>query len=108
MAPVLQCPDCGQKHPLDAVSGTPAFRCDGCGRTLKVPQQLLPAAPEAPPPSHFPPRRVPPAMRGQRRPCGDELPRLVRIAIWVVAVPLSFVLVFGVTRSLGFLSQRQL
>ena len=109
MAPVLQCPDCGQKHPLDAVSETPAFRCKGCGRMLKLPPQLLPSAPDAPQPlpSHFPPRRVPSAMRA-RGPVGNELPRIVRIAIWLVAVPLGFVLVFGITRALGFLTQRQL
>jgi hypothetical protein len=107
MAPVLQCPDCGSKHPLDAVKETPAFRCKGCGRMLKVPEQLLPATPDAPPPPHFPPRRVAPAMKA-RGPSGNELPRFVRIIIWLVAVPLAFVLVFGFTRALGFLSQRQL
>jgi hypothetical protein len=107
---VLQCPDCGQKHPLDAVSSTPAFACKGCGRMLKLPTELLPSTPDAPPatPSVFPPRRVPPAMRGSRRVRGDELPRLARIAIWIVAVPLGFLLVFGTTRAFGFLSQRQL
>jgi hypothetical protein len=30
------------------------------------------------------------------------------VLIWVVAVPLGFLLVFGATRALGFLSQRQL
>ncbi len=110
MAPVLQCPDCGQKHPLDTVSHTPAFRCTGCGRMLKLPTELLPSKPDASqaPPSVFPPRRVPPAMRGTRRVRGDELPRFVRLLIWVVAVPLGFLLVFGTTRALGFLSQRQL
>jgi hypothetical protein len=47
-------------------------------------------------------------MRGSRRVRGDELPRLARIAIWIVAVPLGFLLVFGTTRAFGFLSQRQL
>ena len=46
MAPVLQCPDCGQKHPLDTVSNTPAFRCKGCGRMLKLPTELLPSRPK--------------------------------------------------------------
>jgi hypothetical protein len=110
VAPILQCPDCGQKHPLDAVSATPAFKCHGCGRMLKVPHQLIPSTPEAPepPPPHFPPRRVPAAMRAPRGLSGKELPRFVRILIWVVAVPLGFLLVFGTTRAFGFLSQRQL
>src|SRR5438445_675141 len=39
MAPVLQCPDCGTKHPLSAVpADTSTFPCRGCGRTLKVPE----------------------------------------------------------------------
>jgi hypothetical protein len=107
MAPVLQCPDCGQKHPLDAVRETPAFNCQGCGRMLKVPEQFLPPTPEPPPPPVFPPRRIapPPKARG---PVGTELPRVVRILIWVLAVPLAFLLVFGFTRAFGFLSQRQL
>ncbi len=40
MAPVLQCPDCSTKHPLDVASSASAFRCEGCGRTLKVPAQF--------------------------------------------------------------------
>jgi hypothetical protein len=47
-------------------------------------------------------------MRAPRGPRGDELHRLVRILIWIVAVPLGFILVFGATRFLGLLSQRQL
>src|SRR5580765_1026471 len=39
MAPVLLCPECGEKHPLDGIGGS-AFPCKGCGRTLKVPQQV--------------------------------------------------------------------
>jgi hypothetical protein len=74
---------------------------------LKVPEQLLPKTSEPPTPAAFPPRRVPPAMR-PRGPRGNELPRIVRILIWFVAVPVSFLFVFGVTRALGFLTQRQL
>ena len=44
MAPVLQCPDCGTKHPIDVASDAAAFRCSGCGRTLKVPEQFRAAA----------------------------------------------------------------
>ena len=40
MAPVLQCPDCGTKHPIDVASDAAAFRCSGCGRTLKVPDAV--------------------------------------------------------------------
>ena len=59
MAPVLLCPDCGTKHPLDDVARRSAFPCSGCGRTLKVPAQAreMSAAPAdggaaaAPPPA---------------------------------------------------------
>src|SRR5258708_2807955 len=37
MAPVLQCPDCGEKHPIGQVPAQGDFPCHGCGRTLKVP-----------------------------------------------------------------------
>jgi hypothetical protein len=107
MAPVLQCPDCGYKHPLDALGDSQAFRCEGCGRMLKVPAQLLPPPVEQPPPAHFPPRRVAPAMRAPKR-YATALPRVLRVVIWVVAVPLAFALVFGVARAMGMLSQRQL
>ena len=36
MAPVLHCPECGTKHPLDGVGGV-GVPVHGCGRTLKVP-----------------------------------------------------------------------
>ncbi len=38
MAPVLQCPDCGTKHPLRDVPDAGTFPCKGCGRLLKVPE----------------------------------------------------------------------
>lgn len=38
MAPVLQCPECGTKHPIDTVPERGAFPCTGCGRVLKVPE----------------------------------------------------------------------
>ena len=44
MAPVLLCPECGTKHPLDSVGARSAFPCNGCGRTLKVPEQAATVA----------------------------------------------------------------
>jgi hypothetical protein len=77
---------------------------------LKLPEQLRPTKPDEapPPPAVFPPRPVPTMRERKKGPVGNELPRLVRILIWFVAVPLGFVLVFGTTRALGLLSQRQL
>jgi hypothetical protein len=40
MAPVLQCPDCGERHPLSRVPTQGAFPCQGCGRVLKVPEAV--------------------------------------------------------------------
>jgi hypothetical protein len=54
MAPVLQCPDCGEKHPLGEVPNQGAFPCRGCGRMLKVPEvvgQRAAAAAAEPDPS---------------------------------------------------------
>jgi len=55
VAPVLLCPECGTKHPLENVGSRSAFPCTGCGRTLKVPAVAQvasgePALPKVPPP----------------------------------------------------------
>lgn len=53
MARALQCPDCGHREPIDNVIDVDEFRCQGCGRALKVPPQVKPvgvgAAAAAPP-----------------------------------------------------------
>jgi len=41
MARVVQCPACGEAHPLDTLAGTPTFACAGCGRTLRTPTELV-------------------------------------------------------------------
>ncbi len=139
MAPVLLCPECGAKHPLDDIGGS-AFACKGCGRTLKVPQQVpVPAAaaaapsaaapgvdpdlpwpsalgadptstrvlPTSPPPS--PPKAAAPAPKPRKAAKLDPVPpRWIRFGIWIVAVPLSFVIVFGAARGLGMLNSNQL
>ena len=61
MARALECPACGARHRLDALSGGATFRCDRCGQMLKVPTSIgstrpptarpdapTPAAPTAP------------------------------------------------------------
>lgn len=144
MAPVLLCPECGAKHPLDGIGGS-AFPCKGCGRTLKVPQQVpkqvpvaaaaaaSPAAaapvvdpdlpwpsaseadatstrvlPTSPPPERVPkdPRVAPKPRRAAK--LDPVPPRLLRFLIWIVAVPLGFVIVFGLARAMGMLNSNQL
>jgi hypothetical protein len=55
VAPVLLCPECGTKHPLNGLGSRSAFPCSGCGRTLKVPAVAHAAADRvtasAPPPT---------------------------------------------------------
>ena len=38
-AQLLQCPDCGHRHDLATLGDVHTFRCDKCGRALKVPAQ---------------------------------------------------------------------
>jgi hypothetical protein len=141
MAPVLLCPECGEKHPLDGAGGS-AFPCKGCGRMLKVPQQVPVAAapsgapataaapavdpdlpwpkaagaepastrvlPTSPPPAPAP-KTAPPASKPRRAAKLDPVPaRWIRFAIWIVAVPLGFVIVFAVARAAGMLNSNQL
>jgi len=141
MAPVLLCPECGAKHPLNDIGGS-AFACKGCGRTLKVPQQVPVAAaaaaapvssgaspavdpvlpwpsalgadptstrvlPTTPPPS--PPKAAAPAPKPRKAAKLDPVPpRWIRFVIWFVAVPVSFVIVFGAARAMGMLNSNQL
>ena len=157
MAPVLLCPDCGTKHPLDDVADVSAFPCSGCGRTLKVPEQAressaarrrrrrrrgrrrprpqsappvapAPVAPLAvirtrrrcsrrrvvpwraaaaaasPPPLGPPPglprstARAAPVAVEPRRDRGLVPPVWIRFLLWIVAVPLAFLVVFGLAQ----------
>ena len=126
MAPVLQCPDCGMKHPLAKVQDQAAFPCEGCERMLKVPEQLrvparrasdttnmMPAA-SAPPttpiaPAPVPPAPAPPTPTTFEPPHPSAtVPRSVRFLLWLVAVPLGFVLVFGAARAFGFFTSTQM
>jgi hypothetical protein len=141
MAPVLKCPDCGEKHPLATVPTHGAFPCQGCGRVLKVPEAVGPRAPSpaaAPAPRPGPgatavarssptpgpavnptaTRVVPevdqralgalaaPAMRPVHR--LGSVPWWMRLLLWFVAVPLSFVLVFLIARGLHLFTTNQL
>jgi hypothetical protein len=124
MAPVLQCPDCGTKHPIDVASSSSAFRCSGCGRTLKVPEQFRTTSapvtsvasdatavsptvtPAAPPNGQRPQQRT--LSRRKVRAQAGVVPSPVRVLIWIAAVPIGFLVVFGLARAFGMLSSTQL
>jgi hypothetical protein len=126
MAPVLQCPDCKTKHPLDAIGDRVAFPCDGCGRTLKVPEmaratsapaaeapapppreptQVMPVAAPEPPPAAAPPPPPPAPTVGTAR---AKVSWWMRLLLWIFAVPVSFLIVFFVARASGFFTHEQL
>lgn len=144
MAPVLQCPDCGSKHPLGEVPESGAFPCKGCGRVLKVPARVSQSArpeaaaprveaaaaptrvdmppPVAPEPSATavlpvvetnprpePVAPAPPAARplDDRKPLG-KVPVWMRFLLWIVAVPLGFIIVFVLARAFGVFTSSQL
>jgi hypothetical protein len=145
VAPVLQCPDCGSKHPLGEVPESGAFPCKGCGRVLKVPERVAQTArPEAaptrvetpvaparveapvPPPVTAEPSATAampvvetnprpaavaptPASRpiADRKPLG-KVPMWMRFLLWIVAVPLAFIIVFVFARAFGVFTSSQL
>jgi hypothetical protein len=153
VAPVLLCPECGTKHPLDNVAASAAFPCSGCGRTLKVPAQaremtaaaagseaaagaaasplpeplpaplpephatrVMPAVPPEPvaaaavstAPPLGPPQGLPALdlARERREPPkpAPAAPAWARFLLWLVAVPLAFLVVFGFARTFGLLT----
>jgi hypothetical protein len=129
VAPVLQCPDCGTKHPLAKVNHQASFACEGCERLLKVPAELrVPArrasdatrtmaaaavspapAPAGPSPAPVAPAPAPPTPTTFEPPHPTAaVPRWARFLLWVVAVPLGFVIVFGVARAVGAFTSTQL
>ena len=145
MAPVLQCPDCGSKHPLGEVPESGAFPCKGCGRVLKVPERVAqsarpeaaptrveapvapaPVAATAPPPVAPEPSATAvmpvvetnpwqnsPAPAPAARPIDDrkplgKVPMWMRFLLWIVAVPLGFIIVFVVARAFGVFTSSQL
>jgi len=147
MAPVLQCPDCGEKHPLDRVPAQGAFSCVGCGRVLKVPESVSgravsTVAPAAASPSVIPPAPAPqPIATAVANPNGPDaeakqtrvapavgqdglgklaqgagrephrlghVPWWMRFLLWIVAIPVGFLLVFAIARALGVFTSNQL
>jgi hypothetical protein len=138
VAPVLVCPECSTKHPLGDIGERTAFPCTGCGRQLKVPaaantKQTVPPSREpaaAPPPRPEPETRAmqsvapatppivvtPPPEPGVVEPEPAETkpvrksipPRGIRFLLWVVAIPLAFLVVLALARGLGMLTSNQI
>jgi hypothetical protein len=131
MAPVLQCPDCGTKHPLASIGEVSAFPCSGCGRRLKVPPQARAttpapstsesvAAPSIPEPVAAPaldvaattalPPVAGPVAAGPTVVPGRLAPVRwwTRLVLWIVAVPVSFLIVFSGARLIGVFTSSQL
>jgi len=138
MAPVLQCPDCGTKHPLNEVPDAGAFACQGCGRSLKVPAsrdgaqgqkpapppqtvaaatpppgapatQVLPVVTTNPPKAAPEPTRRPTAASSWTRPAAlGDVPWWMRLLLWIVAIPIGFFVVFAAARAFGFFTSSQL
>ena len=132
MAKALQCPECGRKTPLSGVGGGKTFRCAGCGRALKIPAELRPAASggrrpstrsaPSPPPdaartSVLPtagaaaaPAPTPTAPRRRRAqpPPPPKVGLALRVLAWVIAVPVGAVAVWYPARKFGFLSGQRL
>jgi hypothetical protein len=39
----IQCPSCGHKHGVSGLPDAPTFKCEGCGKPLKIPSQFRPS-----------------------------------------------------------------
>lgn len=130
MATALQCPECGHRHRLDGLSGR-SFRCESCGRLLKVPESLQGAGSPAgaragrardPDATQVVATaggghsggtgattavKVPPSQRpagGSSARAGTRVPRTLRALVWAFALPLGLVPVLLLGRITGFLS----
>ena len=154
MAPVLQCPECGTKHPLGEVPEAGSFPCKGCGRQLKVPEmaprgagagapgpapavppvnpnptvaspQVPTQAPPEAPPQVSPQTRMMPVVETNPQPAPvasssapssapvrasafAPVPVWMRALLWIVALPLSFVIVLLFARAVGVLTSNQI
>ena len=43
MGKAIQCPSCGRKHGVSGLPDAPTFKCEGCGKPLKIPTQFRPS-----------------------------------------------------------------
>jgi hypothetical protein len=109
MAPVLQCPDCGHRHPLHQHDGAATFRCSGCRRLLKVPEpyRRVVVAPEPTPWAAKAAATAPPVTMVPPSSRAAGAPLAVRGVLWVLALPISLWLVYRGSRLVGLLNRGQ-
>jgi len=126
----IQCPSCGRKHGVSGLPDAPTFKCEGCGKPLKIPTQFRPSvmassrhvrpadSPRPESTSVLPPRPTPaaaPAPAAARparvpRPVAGTVPKTqtvalpLRVLAWVVALALGLVVTLWVARVTGWLS----
>ena len=130
MGKAIQCPSCGRKHSVAGLPDAPSFKCEGCGKPLKIPTQFRPSimassrhvrAPDSPRPEStavLPPRPTrasapaPAAARPAKAPraAAGMVPKTKKVALplrvlaWVVALALGLVVTLWVARVTGWLS----
>lgn len=106
MSTALQCPDCGQKHPLGSVGDEVVFPCSRCSRPLKVPAAYRPGANGAGANGTARAAGSRTAAgsgpRGRKRRGSASLSMPVRILLWVVAFALGAMVVRMVAKWTGF------
>jgi hypothetical protein len=124
----IQCPSCGAKHGVSALPDAPTFKCQGCGKPLKIPTQFRPSvmassrhvrpadSPRPESTSVLPPRPAPasapaaarpakvPRPAAARVPKTPAVPFPLRVLAWVVALALGLVVTLWVARVTGWLS----
>lgn len=122
MAKVLQCPQCGHRHPLDRIPDAPTFACANCGRALKVPAPVRAAVSSAAVPRAAAPEAAPaPAPEPRQRPSapdpdrsvpgpdggGRRIPVIVQILIWILALGIGFAITYYGALQFGFLTRKE-
>lgn len=113
----LQCPDCGDRHDLNALGHVETFRCAGCGRALKVPLQVRAARAQSTPNTASdqvtPGEMLAPQRQRTRASMLASRQRSVvawwlRLIVWVVAVPFGLAIVFGGAIKLKWVTKDEL
>ncbi len=123
-AQLLQCPDCGHRHDIASLGDVQTFRCEQCGRALKVPAQFRnasaaaptaapadatvrqPAVARIPDPASAPEpidpepepvvatRTPKPVRMSRHNPSRPHVPIYWRLLVWIAAIPIGLVIVF--------------